>query len=264
MSELKPSRRELLYNRLRAFKRMVRSGAECGIDELTEECEAIESIYRTPDTAPTGEIDGHRCSIDWAHNEDKTVVQFSRFATNKVWAIDKTVYLTREQGEALRASLTPTEPCGTCGSPDTEREGDTLCCNSCGVVRDRPLGTPTEQASGSQICNAFVTVGSGTHFYDCETLTFDCCTFYSDELTSMEILEKVRGKVGATRCLFLGKDRRDLDVYGKPASAPIHGWPKPPQGDIGACEDTPNERVHRDKPKLTPPTTGGRTVPHGA
>ena len=58
MSELKPSRRELLYNRLRAFKRMVRSGAECGIDELTEECEAIESIYRIPDTAPADGCEG--------------------------------------------------------------------------------------------------------------------------------------------------------------------------------------------------------------
>jgi len=95
---------------------------------------------RTPDTAPAGEV---MRILQQACDSLSEILDYEGGAEHAM--ADEYV---RDRAEIVlgvgRASLTPTEPCGTCGSPDTEREGDTLCCNSCGVVRDRPLGTPTE------------------------------------------------------------------------------------------------------------------------
>ena len=64
------------------------------------------------------------------------------------------------------------------------------------------------------IYNCIIQVGDGTRFDKCNNVGFEHCTFYSDTLTSDEIVKKVRGVIGACYCIFLGNDRTGtgLDV----------------------------------------------------
>jgi len=120
-------------------------------DELVE---LIQSARRTPDTAqglfgttPSIPLPGEVETIAAPADGCEGCMHFSNGRPDVECHPCKRYPHKYPDHYTPREGDTATEPCGTCGSPDTEREGDTLCCNSCGVVRDRPLGTPTEQGN---------------------------------------------------------------------------------------------------------------------